>query len=245
MSISEVSTITSKKYIFGFMDETGVLHSPITDRVFAFGLLKLHHPRLVHQSIIDLKNRRHYHNELKFTHITNTSAPLYCDLIDIFFNVQNCFFSCMVIDKTLIDLNKFFNGDHVHAYNSYAAKLIAESLDPGEYITIIADDISSPKSDNFEKNMKIKIKRKIKRNALFGIVRVESHAVSELQMVDVLLGLVGYAYKLKYNSVSPSPDKLKVLKYLQSKLEVTNLAVDGLKKRKKGGCIFRVNEFIP
>jgi len=235
----------NKKYIFGFMDETGMLHSPLTDRVFAFGLLKLHHPRLIHRAIIDLKNNRSFHNEFKFTDITRRNTKLYCEIIDIFFNTNNCSFSCIVFDKTLLDLNKFFKGDHVHAYNSYAAKIIAESLSPGEYITIIADDISTPKADNFEKDIKTKIKKKLKRNALFGIVRVESHAVSELQVVDVLLGLVGYAYKLKYNLVPPSPDKINVLKYLQQKLGVTNLVTNGLDKKKKGGCTFRVKEFIP
>ena len=227
------------------MDETGILHSPLTDRVFAFGLLKLHHPRLVHRAIIDLKNKRSFHSEFKFTDITRKNTQLYCDVIDIFFNTNNCYFSCIVFDKTLLNLDKFFKGDHIHAYNSYAAKLIAESLSSGEYIAIIADDISTPKSDNFEKNIKSKIKKKLKRNALFGIVRVESHAVSELQVVDVLLGLVGYAYKLKYNLVSPSPDKINVLKHLQQKLGVTNLAINGLDKKIKGGCTFKVTEFIP
>jgi Protein of unknown function (DUF3800) len=235
------SSNSGKKYIFGFMDETGILNSTTTERVFAIGLLKLHHPKDVHREIISLKDRRQFHNEFKFTNITSKNQRLYCELIDIFFKNKECSFSCIVFDKTKIDLNKFFNGNYINAYNSYCAKLIADSLDKGEYIAIIADDISRPKSDNFEKKIKTKIKKKINRNALFGIVRVESHAISELQLVDVLLGLVGYSYKLKYNKESPSKVKLHMLKHLQEKLKI-NLLSENFKNKKTGGY-FEVNEF--
>jgi len=86
------------------------------------------------------------------------------------------------------------------------------------------------------------VREKIKRNALFGIVRVESHAISELQLVDVLLGSVGYAFKLKYNNQPPSKGKLAVLKHIQNKLNI-NIMSESFKKRKTGGH-FEVVEFI-
>jgi hypothetical protein len=233
---------SSKKYLFGFMDETGLLNSTTTERVFAIGLLKLHHPKDIHRAIVSLKDRRKFHNEFKFTNITNQNQKLYCELIDIFFNSVECSFFCIVFDKTKINLDKFFNGNYVNAYNCYCAKLIANSLNSGEYIAIIADDISRPKSDNFEKKIKTKIKEKINRNALFGIVRVESHAISELQLVDVLLGAVGYSFKLKYNNQLPSKAKLTVLKHIQKKLNIDILS-ESFKKRKNGGY-FEINEFI-
>lgn len=233
---------SGKKYLFGFMDETGLLNSVITERVFAIGLLKLHHPKDIHRGIVSLKDRSQFHNEFKFTDITSKNQKLYCELIDIFFKNTECSFSCIVFDKTKLNLDKFFQGNYVNAYNCYCAKLIANSLDMGEYIAIIADDISRPKSDNFEKKIKAKVKERINRNALFGIIRVESHAISELQLVDVLLGLVGYAFKLKYDKRSPSKGKLAVLKHIQNKLKI-NILSESFKKRKTGGY-FEVNEFI-
>jgi len=233
---------SGKKYLFGFMDETGLLNNTTTERVFAIGLLKLHHPKDIHRAIISLKDGRQFHNEFKFTDITSKNQKLYCELIDIFFKNVECSFSCIVFDKTKLDLNKFFQGNYINAYNCYCAKLIANSLNTGEYIAIIADDISRPKSDNFEKKIKTKVREKIKRNALFGIVRVESHAISELQLVDVLLGSVGYAFKLKYNNQPPSKGKLAVLKHIQNKLNI-NIMSESFKKRKTGGH-FEVVEFI-
>lgn len=233
---------SGKKYLFGFMDETGLLNTVTTERVFAIGLLKLHHPKDVHRDIVSLKDRRQFHNEFKFTDITNKNQKLYCELIDIFFKNIECSFSCIVFDKTKLNLDKFFQGNYINAYNCYCARLIANSLNTGEYITIIADDISRPKSDNFEKKIKTKVKEKIHRNALFGIVRVESHAISELQLVDVLLGSIGYAFKLKYGNQSPSKSKITVLKHIQNKLNIEKLS-ESFNKRKAGGH-FEVNEFI-
>lgn len=223
------------------MDETGLLNSPVAERVFAIGLLKSHHPKDVHREIVSLKDRKLFHREFKFTDITINNQKLYCDLIDIFFNSLECTFTCIVFDKTKLDLNKFFNGNYINAYNSYCAKLITGSLSSGEYIAIIADDISRPKSDNFEKTIKKKVKNKLRRNALFGIIRVESHAISELQIVDVLLGAIGYAFKLKYNNQSPTRAKLKILKHIQNRLGVATLS-NSFRKRKAGGY-FEIKEF--
>jgi hypothetical protein len=85
------------------------------------------------------------------------------------------------------------------------------------------------------------VREKLRRNALFGIVRVESHAISELQIVDVLLGSVGYAFKLKYNNQSPTRAKLAILKHIQSKLGISTLS-ESIRRRKSGGY-FEIKEF--
>jgi hypothetical protein len=105
-----------KKYLFGFMDETGLLNSVVTERVFAIGLIKLHHPKDIHRENVSLKDRKSFHKEFKFTDITINNQKLYCDLIDIFFNGVECSFSCLVFDKTKLNLEKFFSGDYISAY---------------------------------------------------------------------------------------------------------------------------------
>lgn len=227
------------------MDETGLLHTPVTDRVFALGLLKLHHPSKLHREIINFKNKKQFHEEFHFNDVSNVNLSLYSEFIDMFFKVYGCEFHAMVFDKKELDISKFFKGNHANAYNAYVAKLVSDSLDKGEYIAVIADDVNTPKSDNFEKQVKQKVKQKSDRNALFGIVRVESHAVSEIQMTDVLLGLTGYAYKIRYGLIKGRRDsKLRLLKYLQKMLGVGGLS-EGVEKRVKGGGRFVVKEFNP
>ena len=241
----KTKAIVNKKYLFGFMDETGLLHTPITDRIFALGLLKLHHPSKLHKKIINFKNSKKFHKEFHFNDVSNQSLGLYLEFVDLFFKTYGCKFYAIVFDKKELDIKKFFKGNHVNAYNAYVAKLVSDSLGKGEYIAVIADDVNTPKSDNFEKQVKQKIKNKSGRNALFGIVRVESHAVSEIQITDVLLGLIGYAYKIKYELIKGRREsKLRLLKYLQNLLGVEKLS-DGVEKRIKGGGKFVVQEFNP
>lgn len=96
-----------------------------------------------------------------------------------------------------------------------------------EYIVILADDVSTPKDDNFEKEIKNKAKTKTRRNALFGICRVESHAISEIQLVDVLLGITAYSFKIKYGIVNPNKHnpKFQLMKYLQKQLNIDKLSI--------------------
>lgn len=242
--MTEEYKIDFQKRLFGFMDETGLLHTPIADRIFALGLIKLECSSRLHRQIINFKNRKKFHGEFKFADISSRNWRFYSEFIDLFFNTYGSSFYALVFDKAYLDIDRFFKGNHDRAYNSFMAKLIAEGLDKSEYIAILADDVSTPKSDNFERQVKYKVKDKLKRNALFGIIRVESHAVSEIQLTDVLVGLTGYAFKLKYKLIKKAETgKLRLLKYLQSQIKVKNLS-DGVEEKIKGGGRFYIKEFI-
>lgn len=226
-----------RSHVFGFMDETGLLHSSKTDRLFALGLLISQNPRELHRAIIRLKNRRRYHREFKFTEVTSQNLRVYQELINEFFDCTNNRFHCLVVDKNIYSKAK--NQKYHSAYNSLAAKLIAGSIDykksrSSEYLTVLADDVSTSKDDKFEKIVRETIKKKQRRNALFGICRLESHAVSEIQLVDVLLGLVAYAYKIKFGVVRGSGAKLRLLKHLQRRLEIQELSHEQMVKLARG-----------
>lgn len=232
--------------VFGYLDETGLLHTSATDRIFGMGLLVCPNPRELHRAIITLKNRRRYHREFKFSDVTKQNLPVYLDLIDIFFSCTNNRFHGLVVDKqTYKVIAKPGRGYHA-AYNKLAAKLVSGSIGKGrgkasEYITILADDVSTSKEDKFEKVIRETVKQKKRRNALFGIARLESHAVTEIQMVDVLLGLVAYSYKIKYGLVRGSGASLRLLKHLQKKLGIQDLSQAQTIKLSRGE-LFEIRE---
>jgi hypothetical protein len=203
------------------------LHFPKEDRVFGLGLLKIQHPSEVHREIIQYKNKIKFHNEFKFIDVTLRNIYIYKGFIDIFFNTKNISFYSIIFDKTLLDLYKYFKDNYYKAYNFFVAKLVSESLEMSEYIVILADDVSTPRDDNFEKEIKNKAKTKTRRNALFGICRVESHAISEIQLVDVLLGITAYSFKIKYEIVKPNKNnpKLQLMKHLQKHLNIDKLSI--------------------
>src|SRR3989339_843384 len=232
----------SVNHVFGFLDESGHLKTP-NERVFALGLIKLQHPTELHRKIVELKNRYKIKAEFKSTDIANKNINIYKKLIDVYFDTKFTYFSVTVFDKDSIDIKKYHKDNQYSAYNAFTAKLISESLDISEYIAVIADDVTTPKDDNFEKSIKIKIKKRLRRNALFGIIRAESHAFTMLQMVDVLVGLVAYSFKIKFHQIKPDNKnpKLRVLKYLQSKLNEPVLN-NNIERKMSFDRIFKIKE---
>lgn len=233
--------------LFGYLDETGLLHSPATDKVFGLGLTICHNPKKLHRDIINFRNRRKYYNEFKSTDIRTHNLAIYKELLDIFFDSQHVSFSSLLFDKKQLDLNKYFKGDYERAYGVYVAKLIADALEAesskgSNYIVVLADDVSTSKDDRFEKVVKDKVKMRLRRNAVFGVARLESHAITEIQMTDVLLGIVAYAFKVKFGMVKGKGAKLEMVKYLQKKLSIDKLS-ESQKIKKRGGLRFSIEEF--
>ena len=153
----------------------------------------------------------------------------------------------MLFDKKNLDLEKYFEGNYERGYGVYVAKLIADALEAesskgSNYIVILADDVSTSKNDRFEKVVKDKVKMRLRRNAMFGVARLESHAITEIQMTDVLLGIVAYAFKVKFGMVKADGAKLEMVKYLQKKLDVDRLSETQMIK-KRGGFRFSIEEF--
>lgn len=228
---------------FGFIDEVGLLHTPKEDRIFGLGLLKTRNSQL-HRDVVAYKNRIKFHEEFKFSNVRSQNLKQYKGFIDLFFNCQHLQFDSLIFDKTLLDIPTYFHSNYYKAYNSFVSALIAKSLEKNENIVVLADDVSTPKHDHFEKEIKEKVKDKMRRNALFGICRMESHAISELQVVDVLLGTVAYSFKIKYGLIKPSRSnaKFKLMKYLQKLLNTDKLAEDS-NYRLRFGKRFTIREF--
>lgn len=233
--------------LFGYLDETGLLHSPATDKVFGLGLTICHNPKQLHRDIINFRNKRRYYKEFKSTDIRKHNLPIYKELLDIFFASKNISFSSLLFDKKQLDLDKYFKGDYERAYGVYVAKLISDALElesskGSNYIVVLADDVSTSKNDRFEKVVKERVKKRLRRNAVFGVARLESHAITEIQMTDVLLGIVAYSFKVKFGMVKANGAKLQMVKYLQKKLMVEKLS-ESQQHKMRGGLRFSVEEF--
>jgi hypothetical protein len=231
-----------RSHVFGFLDETGLLHTPATDRFFGMGLLIVQSPRSLHRGVIKLKDKRRFYREFKFGDLQTRHLATYKELVDIIFDTHGLRFNCYIIDKTARS-----TADHIRSYNGYAGFLIGHAIDQtngdgSEYITVLADDVSTNSlNDRFESMVRQRIKMVTRRNALFGICRLESHAVTELQVCDVLVGAVAYAHKMAAGSVPSRGAKAQLVKYIQKKLNVYSLSQD-LHLHLRNGVMFCVTE---
>ena len=234
----------ARKHVFGFLDETGLLHSPSSDQFFGLGLLIAQHPSEIHRHIIAYRNKMNYGGEFKFSDVRQENLRLYTGLVDLFFLCRDLRFYCSFYDKRKLDVPGQFKKGYDSAYNTFAARLVASAVSNSEYIALLADDVSTKKDNNFERQIREKVKQKARRNALFGICRLESHAVAEIQLVDVLVGSVAYAFKIKHRQLHASHKsaKLQLVKHLQKKLAIETIA-EKLNRKMLHGLRFSVEEY--
>jgi len=238
-SAAKSSGPKQRRDLQGYIDETGVLHRK-EDKFFGLGIICSPHINTLHRELLNFRNRANFHSEFKFSNVGTQNVLYYKGLIDEVFKVPETMFACLIYDKDDLSIK-----NHQKAYNSFCGRLISDvivSLGDNftDYMTILADDLSTSKTDHFEREIKTKVKKITRRNAVTSIIRLESHAVTEIQVCDVLLGTVAYAFKVENGLITPSKAKLQLVKHLQKKLRVPALSTS--LDRKIKGVRFKLTE---
>ncbi len=230
-----------QRNLVGYLDETGVLHRK-EDKIFGLGIICSPNINNLHRKLINFRNRANFHSEFKFSKVSTTNVLYYKGLIDEVFENPETMFICYVYDKLELSIK-----NHYKAYNSFCGKLISDVVlsfnnNFSNYITVLADDLSTSKDDHFEREIKSKAKQITRRNAVTNIIRLESHAVTEIQVCDVLLGIIAYAFKVEMGIIdNPNKAKLQLVKHLQKKLRVNFISTD--LDRKVKGVRIKIKEF--
>ncbi|HEV2250275.1 MAG TPA: hypothetical protein VGT60_07200 [Candidatus Limnocylindria bacterium] len=68
---------------------------------------------------------------------------------------------------------------------------------PHEYVTVLADEYSTPAHVTFEEDFQKHVEDKFQRRAIIGVCRMRSTGVDLFQVLDLLVGAVAYDYKLQ------------------------------------------------
>jgi hypothetical protein len=230
-----------RRNLQGYLDETGLLHN--NDRIFGLGLIVSPNINKLHKELIRLRDRYSFRKEFHFTDVTSHNILYYKHFISEFFKTPNNTFLAVIYDKKVVSIK-----DHRKAYNAFCGSIVADyintlsSKSTTDYITLLADDVSTPKDDHFEKEIQRKIKLKTRRQAINSIIRLESHAVTEIQLVDVLIGAVAYSYKIQLGIISkPNKEKLALVKHIQKCAGVPALSTQ-LDRKLKNNIRFTIRE---
>jgi len=162
--------------------------------------------------------------EMKFSSINKENEDLYFHILHKYFKLPNVRFCSIVFDKQ--DENFHPDGmSHWERYLNNAAMLIAnnvEKLSNAEFV-ILADQITQPDGErDYENALMSKIRNRLvhkqcDNECVWGTVRVESHSATFLQLVDILVGAVGYDFQGE-----DKVRKMEFMKLLHEKLEVEN-----------------------
>jgi hypothetical protein len=184
-----------------FMDETGTI---VSDRIFAVGILKCPMPAAVQRPFTTMRDARHFYDELKWNKLNRKGLlETYQEAVDAFFHCGEATFACFVADREKNDPVARF-GDQWKAYERLAAQLIVGNVAPQEYVSILADEYSTPANVTFEEDLQKHVEDVLRRRVVIGICRMRSTGVDLFQVLDLLLGAVAYEYRLKTGLVPAS-----------------------------------------
>jgi hypothetical protein len=203
---------------FMFLDETGRL--PVArDRFFAVGLLKVPEPAVIQRHMQRLRDQKEFRAEMKWSEVRLNSLPLYRQALGFFFDCADAKFSCFVTDKTINDPIKRF-GNQWRAYERLATSLLVGNISPGERVTVLADEYSTPVTETFEENLRRLVDKKLQRQAVCGVCRMRSTGVDLFQILDVLLGAVAYDFKVAAGLIDTQNPKGRLLNFIKDRFGV-------------------------
>lgn len=167
------------------------------------------------RSIKALRAQFSYKNEIKWTKLISKQLPFYKSLIDLFFSNQNIRFKAtVVLNKELLNHEKFNNGSHLNFYHKIAYFSLRDFLTPDKRYLIYFDYMNTQGN---ERALKL---REILKNGLYGQVAIStqiirSHESNLLQLCDLLIGAIGYANRTDIPKTSVI--KNQIVSYIKEK----------------------------
>ena len=226
LSLSDFNQIWTK---FCFLDETGSLMSG-KDPYFTVGVIKMSQPYYLQSKILYERNKRNFHDEMKFNKLSKNNLGFAKFALDSFLDTKSVQFYSYTTRKDSWYFKKHLSGDQWEAYEKIALKLMNAALSENEILILIADHVTVPKHIRFEVNTKKNFNMSKNRLALAGVCRFDSRSNDLLQIVDLLIGAVTYNLKLADGTAIGSPHKRDFVDYLKENLGVGSFQ-DGFKNR--------------
>lgn len=204
---------------FCFLDESGSLGDKNTP-FFTVGLLKCTQPYYLNSVILYERNKRNFHDELKFNKLSRKNIDFAKFALDAFLNTRSLLFYSYSVDKGGSYYHSEFNSNPWLAYEELSIRLIEAALAPNEILIVIADHVTTPQNVRYEVSVKRKINEKHDRLSVAGVCRIDSKANDLLQVVDLFIGAINYDLKHNLGMVSGDKNKIEFLKYFKQCLGV-------------------------
>ena len=168
---------------------------------------------------IKMKNKFNVKSEAKWTKVCKKHLQLYLDLVDLFFDISELKFRCLLIpDKSALDHERF-NQTHDDWYYKMYFEMLSYIFDnSNEYNTYI--DIKD--TNSYQKSQKL---YEVCCNSIYDfsgesnrkIQPIRSHEVEIMQLVDILIGAVTYANRNFSENHIKSSAKLQVIERIKQR----------------------------
>ncbi|HHV61788.1 MAG TPA: DUF3800 domain-containing protein [Firmicutes bacterium] len=174
---------------------------------------------------MDFRNRTGMYHQLKWKKVSDQKLEEYKEFIDIFFrhNQQHhVAFRCIVINTHQLDHKTFNKGDEELGFYKFYYQLLLHNMQPWNRYLIMLDDRKTRKKTRLP-TLKIVLNRGIRKkfNLECDIVRNveprECEELNQIQMVDILIGAIGYRLNDLHLKAGAKMAKIKLSEYIADK----------------------------
>lgn len=198
-------------------ESTHLEHDGQPYMVYGYVSIAYNQMKLAKEQIKQIKEKHFYTGELKWTNVTDSSYPLYKEIIDYFF-MTDMNFRAVVVNKSQIDNsrpNYSFNDFYFRMY----FQLLHHKMDMENTYNIYFDIKDTCSQGKLHKLQDILKYNSSIRNFQF----IRSHESSFVQIADILMGAINYHLRIESGHLEgKSIAKRKIVKAIA---EHTNLSL--------------------
>jgi len=216
---------------FCFLDESGSLN-PKTAPFFTVGLIKCSQPYYLYSKLTYERNKRNFHDEMKFNKLSRRNIDFAKLAIDSFLDTKSIWFYSYTLDKQGQYFQREFNGNPWIAYEHISIRLAESALAPNEILMLLADHVTTPKNVRYEVCVKEKMNKKAGRLAMAGVCRFDSKGNDLLQVVDLFIGAINYDLKIAAGIVGKGDkNKKELVNFIKTNIGINDFT-DGFRNKK-------------
>jgi len=168
--------------------------------------------RTYNEQINRLREKHSYRHEFKWNKVAPANLHFYLDLIKLFF-AEEMRFRCIVLPVRDLNAVVFHGADcELMFYKFYYQVLHHWILDDNEYRVFV--DSKTNRVHNRLRVLKQCLQQANRLAIIQDVQALPSHQVNLIQLVDVLIGAIGYKFHRERNSTS----KVEVLSEIERRL---------------------------
>jgi len=166
-------------------------------------------------------------SELKWTKVSKGKLSTYKKFIDLFLSFSGVDFRCVVLDTHALDYKKYHEGDKELGFYKFLYFFLSRNVEKDYKYRVVRTSYQifidkRRKKDNIEVGRLDKLKEVLNNRlddscsevaipCVKNIEAIDSRESPEIQIVDIIMGAVGY----KWEGFQTSPAKLELIKYIE------------------------------
>jgi hypothetical protein len=164
----------------------------------------------------------------KWTKVSKGKLDAYKGLVDLFFKFGDMRFKCLLIDTHQLDFDGYHHGDYeLGFYRFYFYLLSRTMIKDNQYFVLLhrKDNKKRGRLGDLKNHLNEYFRARflVDRDVVSNVEPRDARLYNQLQIVDVLLGAVGYVWE----GYELSPAKLELIKHIEihrgKKLAVVSL----------------------